>query len=344
MSADDVSPPHARLSWIGDPAVERSVRDKIVDGAFSHGWLLVGPDGVGKATFAYRAARAILSDGAFTDSETLAVAPSSQSVKLIAAQSHPDLFVAARQWDEKKGRFETEIPVDTIRKLTAFMQRTPGLGGWRVALIDSADELNRNAANALLKVLEEPPPRTVLMLLTSAPGRLIATIRSRCRRLELRPVEDAKIERFLTEEGVRDDVAAIAAASKGRPGYALELASGAGGGAIALVDDFFRAAGGARPLAPVIQSVTGKAGDALWPTFSAMVVEAIADAARGRAGATPGGAVTRASLSDATPDALLKSWEEVRELVRRSDAVNLDRGQTVLAMARRVRNVARSAA
>ena len=145
-------------------------------GALTNGWLIAGGRAPAKRRSAFRLARLLLAGDDAAKAKTL-----------IAANAHPDLFVAERLYDEKTERLASEISVETIRRLTQFLTRTPSLGDWRVAIVDTADALNRNAANALLKALEEPPPRTTLFLLSVAPGRLLATIRSRCRKVSLPP-------------------------------------------------------------------------------------------------------------------------------------------------------------
>src|SRR4029077_17008291 len=127
--------------------------------------------------------------GLFGDApEGLAVPADASGANLVGARSHPDLFHLRRTLNPDTGRMRAEIVVDDVRGLGEFMHMTPAMGDWRVAIIDSADEMNRNAANAVLKILEEPPPNAVLLIVAHAPGRLLPTIRSRCRRLALHPL------------------------------------------------------------------------------------------------------------------------------------------------------------
>ncbi|MHA7871798.1 MAG: AAA family ATPase, partial [Hyphococcus sp.] len=193
--------PKDRDSQIGRADVERDIRAMMREGIFSHGWIIAGPAGAGKATLAYRIARAVLDPTSLTSDHDLGVSVDSQVFKLIAAEAHPDLFVATRLWNEKTSRFQSEITIETIRALLSFLNRTAAFGGPRVAIIDTADDLNRNAANALLKALEEPPKNTLLLLLSQSPGRLLPTIRSRCRRIDLRSVDTTLIAALLQQEG-----------------------------------------------------------------------------------------------------------------------------------------------
>jgi DNA polymerase III subunit delta' len=177
-----------------------------------HGWLIAGPQGIGKATLAYRFARAALADPAERTPSTLAIAEDTRAARQVRALSHPGLLVIRRPWDEKAKRFAQSIPVDEVRKLRAFLSHSAARGAWRVVIVDDANELNVNAANALLKSLEEPPPRTVFLLIASAPGRLLPTIRSRCRTLTLQPLADEALRAAATQ--------ALAAVEKDAPGAA----------------------------------------------------------------------------------------------------------------------------
>lgn len=157
-----------------------------------HAWLLAGPKGVGKATFAHAAARRVLADAAGPLSELPGVGTSDDHpiVKLIEAGSHPDMRWLERLPKEKGEGLARDITIDQVRVLGEFMGMTAALSPWRVAVIDSMDELNREASNALLKMLEEPPANTLFFLVSHAPGRLLPTIRSRCRRVEFQRLDD----------------------------------------------------------------------------------------------------------------------------------------------------------
>jgi DNA polymerase-3 subunit delta' len=157
-----------------------------------HAWLLAGPRGVGKASFAHAAARRVLADAAGPPVELpgLETPDDHPIVKLVEAGSHPDMRWLERLPREKGDGLARDITVRQIRQLGEFMGMTAALSPWRVAVIDSMDELNKEASNALLKMLEEPPPNTLFFLVSHAPGRLLPTIRSRCRRLTFDPLDD----------------------------------------------------------------------------------------------------------------------------------------------------------
>jgi DNA polymerase-3 subunit delta' len=167
-----------------------------------HAWLLAGPRGVGKAHFARAAARRILAEaaGPTFDASDLETPQDHPIAKLIAAGSHPDMRWLERLENEKMGNINRNIKVDQVRELGEFMALSPALSDWRLAVIDSIDELEPSAANALLKMLEEPPPNTLFLLVSHAPGRLLPTIRSRCRRLQFHPLADDAMTSVLEEQ------------------------------------------------------------------------------------------------------------------------------------------------
>jgi DNA polymerase-3 subunit delta' len=167
-----------------------------------HAWLLAGPRGVGKAHFARAAARRILAEaaGPTFDASDLETPQDHPIAKLIAAGSHPDMRWLERLENEKTGNINRNIKVDQVRELGEFMALSPALSDWRLAVIDSIDELEPSAANALLKMLEEPPPNTLFLLVSHAPGRLLPTIRSRCRRLQFHRLADDAMTSVLEEQ------------------------------------------------------------------------------------------------------------------------------------------------
>lgn len=188
--------PHPRetLRLVGHAREERQLLDAYRSGRMHHAWIIGGAEGIGRATLAYRLARFILAhpdpaSPAVQRAENLSVPEDHPAARRIARLSHPDLFVLRRQWSPERKTTPTEIRVEDARRAVSFFSSTAGEGGWRIAIVDSADDLNANGANALLKVLEEPPPRALFLILSSAPRRLLPTIRSRCRMMSLRPLE-----------------------------------------------------------------------------------------------------------------------------------------------------------
>jgi DNA polymerase-3 subunit delta' len=184
--------PHPRetATLHGHEAAEAALAQAFAGGRLHHAWLLAGRQGIGKATLAYRLARHLLAEPGERDpsGRSLEVAPGSAASRQVAVLSHPGLLVLRRQYDPRTKRISAFIPVDEVRRLRSFLGHTAGEGAWRVVIVDAADELNVNAANALLKSLEEPPPRALFVLVSAEPGALLPTIRSRCRRLDLSPL------------------------------------------------------------------------------------------------------------------------------------------------------------
>ena len=241
--------PHPRetFSFVGHEEQEQALADALKSGRMHHAWLITGTKGLGKATMAYRFARAALG-AKRVGPRPLDIDPEDQIARRISAQSHPDLFVLRRGLNDR-GRPRREIAVDDARELGRFFSLAPSEGGMRVAVIDAVDDLNTNSANAILKTLEEPPARSVLLLVCHAPGAILPTIRSRCRRLALRPLSDAQVAEAL---GEKDD--ALVALAKGRPGRAIALkAQGLDVGAARL--DRARAAITGGQAAPVLNAL-----------------------------------------------------------------------------------------
>ena len=235
MSADTAVPhPRETLTLHGHVEAESAFLDAYRGSRMPHAWLIGGPRGIGKATLTYRMARFVFAhpdpaSPSVQNAESLALEPDNPAVRRVAAQGHSDLLALERVEDDK-GKLSTVIPVDMVRKTIGFFGSTAGEGGWRVCIVDSADELNAAGANALLKILEEPPAKSLLLVVSHAPGRLLPTIRSRCRRLALRPLSGEDVARSLADALQRDateaDIKAAATASDGSVARALDLLGG----------------------------------------------------------------------------------------------------------------------
>jgi DNA polymerase-3 subunit delta' len=195
-----------------------------------HAWLLAGPRGVGKASFAHAAARRVLADAAGPASSLPGVETSDDHpmVRLVEARSHPDMRQLERLVNEKTGNLARSISVDQVRSLADLFDLSPAMSDWRVVIIDSVDELEPAGANALLKMLEEPPPNSIFFLVSHAPGRLLPKIRSRCRRLDFQALDDDAMTSVLdlaAPETSASERAKIVAMSFGSAGRALAFAA-----------------------------------------------------------------------------------------------------------------------
>ena len=319
-------------------------------GRLPHALILSGPRGVGKATLAFRFSRGLLAGGGgggglFGGEPSragLAVDPGDPVFRRVAAGGHPDLMTLERTVNEKTGKLREEIVVEDVRAVGGFLRLTPAEGGWRIVVVDSADDLNRNSANALLKVLEEPPRQALLVLVSHAPGRLLPTIRSRCRTVALRTLDDAEVSQLLRRYRPATDAeeeAVLIPLAEGSIGRALDLADAGGA-------ELYREIVGLISSMPKldVQAVHGL-GDRLARSDAGDDFRTVADlvswwlARLTRAGAkgvlpeeiVPGeGAAMRRLLDRAGLDQWVALWEKTTLLFARADDLALDRKQVVL--------------
>lgn len=339
---DGLALPRQRAELIGQGRAEAALLDAYRSGRIHHAWILGGPKGIGKATLAFRFARFVL---AHPDPKAAAVAaagdlsvPADHPVfRRVAAGAHSDLLHMRRPWDDKAKRFKTELPVDVVRETVSFFGSTAGEGGWRIAIVDAADDMNTNAANALLKILEEPPPRSLFLVVSHSPGRLLPTIRSRCRRLDCDILAPHAIADALTRFEIEGDPRAFAAAA--------DLADGSLRRAVVLT----RNDGAA--LWTALEGMLARA-----PTLDLRAAHAFADrvAMKGADDAFDiavdfmtdlAGARARAALETAGTAAAARwaeAHDEIGRIVGRSDALNLDRKAAILACLRTLAEAARN--
>jgi DNA polymerase-3 subunit delta' len=235
--AEGVEPRAPRETTVlhGQAEAERALLEAYRGRRFHHAWLIAGPAGIGKATLAYRMARFVLAHPdprtpAVQRATSLQVDADHAVARRIAAQAHGDLLVLERTINEKTNKLRQDIQVDDVRRTVTFFGSTAGEGGWRVAIVDAVDELNREGANALLKVLEEPPRRAVLLLVSHSAARVLPTIRSRCRLLALRPLLTTEVARAaataIGEDAEAANIKAAAAVADGSVRRALALLDG----------------------------------------------------------------------------------------------------------------------
>jgi DNA polymerase III subunit delta' len=222
--------PHPRTTrkLYGHHQAEIQFAEMLASDRLHHGWLIAGDEGIGKATLAYRMARFLLAKPVERDAsgQSLEVPPDSSAFRQVGAMSHPGLLVLRRPWEIKIKKFKTEIPVEEVRRLRSFLTLTADVDQWRVVIIDTADDMNANAANAVLKSLEEPPKQTVFLLLTSSPGRLLPTIRSRCRTLDLQPLASEPLKKVVTQALTSSTDEVSSAVPAGEDWATLERLSG----------------------------------------------------------------------------------------------------------------------
>ena len=347
----------------GHEAAERELLDAFNSGRMSHAWLICGPRGIGKATLAYRFARFILSQpggggGLFAGdapalSDGLDVTPESPVFRRVATGAHADLMTVERGYtDDSRRKLRTEIVVSDVRRIGPFLTKTPAEGGWRVVIVDGADDMNRNAMNAVLKVLEEPPKRSLLLLVCHNPGRLLPTVRSRCRRLTLQPLAPDVLGGLLTRllpETSADDAALLARVCDGSIGRAVTLAEEGG-------LDLYRDLTGLLETLPEIDvgalhgfsdRLSRPGAENAFRTVGELLLVWLARAIRHAAAP----AITDTALDD-TPratrlvrqgnlDRWLQVWEKITLLLARTESVNLDRKQVLLSAMTAIAGAAR---
>jgi len=226
--ADGCPHPREVYDLIGHTDAEARFAKQFNDNKLHHAWLINSATGIGKATLAYRMIRTVLGGQPQTEGR-LDVPPSDAIAQRIQSLGHGDFLLIRRPYDDKTKKLRSEIPIAETRKISTFFSRKPAEGGWRVCLIDSIDEMNRNATNAVLKTLEEPPEKALIILLSKAPGRLLPTIRSRCLNLPLRAVPENDLTEWLTSKcrAENEDIQAAIKLANGAPGKALALVQNA---------------------------------------------------------------------------------------------------------------------
>jgi DNA polymerase-3 subunit delta' len=231
--------PRETPDLFGHREAETALLTAYRSGRIPHAWLIGGPQGIGKATLAYRMARFVLAHRdplapSVQRAETLAVDPAHHVARQITAGAHGGLLTLERTLNEK-GVMRTFIIVDQTRETVSFFGSTAAVDGWRVCIVDTVDELNPNAANALLKILEEPPQRSLFLLVSHSPARALPTILSRCRKLPLRPLAtDDVIRAAAKAANIAIDDPALAEAAEAAEGSVVHALTLVGGDALKL--------------------------------------------------------------------------------------------------------------
>ena len=327
----ELSHPRQTGELISHVEAEQTMLEAYRSGRMPHAWLIGGPSGIGKATLAYRLARFALAHPdpaapAVKAATSLAVADDHPVAQRIAAQAHPDLLVLERVVNEKTGKLFTVIRVEDVRRTVSFFGSTAGEGGWRVCIVDTADELqDPQGANALLKILEEPPKNALLLLVSHAPARLLPTIRSRCRRLILRPLSvdevAAGVARALGREANDPELREAAAQAEGSIGRALTLLEGP---ALELRRQVVAQLDRLPSLDPRALHALGEALGGTEPQRLEAFVDTVNEWLAGR---TANGPPENRRLVR-----LAEAWDKVNQAARDADTYNLDRKPLVFAV------------
>jgi DNA polymerase III subunit delta' len=354
--------PRENPDLFGHENAEREFAKSFVSSRMAHAWLLCGRRGIGKATMAYRIARFVLSRGEWIDDRkdhlpgtslvdqseelpnNLAVSDDSQVFRRVAAASHADLMTVELGFsDDAKRKPKREIVVADVRRIAPFFSMTPAEGGWRVVIIDGADLMNRNAMNAVLKVLEEPPPKALLLLVCHNPGRLLPTVRSRCRRLNLNPLSQSIMKDLLARffpDMAPTDTDLLSRLSEGSFGRALTIAEEGG-------LELFRDLSGLLNSLPDIEigslhtfadGLARPGAENSFLTFTELLQNWLSILVR--IGATgdvdnlaindKDAALARSIIDQGNLDRWFQVWEKITFLLARAGNTNLDRKQVVL--------------
>lgn len=331
--------PRERRELFGHAVAARTLAGAARSGRLHHAWIIAGPKGVGKATLAWRFTRALLAHGAAACPDDLDVSADHPVSRLISALTHPDVLLIRRPWDPERKRVRTVVVVDEVRRLRAFFSQHASSGGYRIAIVDSADDMNIQAQNSLLKILEEPPARGLLLLISQVPGALLPTTRSRCRLLTLRPLEAEPMREAMTvlapdvEETQRGLLAALA---NGAPGRAAELAET---DALTLYREIGELLLGLPRLngaklfafAERVARAQPERGMLQFVTLLSQIEERLIRSTYAALSSVPGEEALLRHLRSAVP---LERWSDLRDTLReqaaRAEELNLDKKQLVL--------------
>ena len=362
----EIPSPRENSLLVGHEGAELILKSAFDSGCLAHSWLISGPKGIGKATLAYRFARYVLSGGKMEafgtrlpelfkentlpnikspvpEEGSLYIAPTQLVFKRVAAGGHADFMSVGRSINEKNGKLRSEIVVNDVRSIGSFFSLTAGEGGWRIVVIDCADEMNLNAANAVLKVLEEPPPRSLLLLVSHNPGKLLGTIRSRCRKLFLQPLKREFVVSLIQAWQLDIDEASIdllATISDGSPGRALALERDGG---LGLFQDFMTLLETLPKLdVDVLHAFSGRFGG----TGSEISFQTTSDLIRwwlvrmivvkGRGNSSFPTLTEKEKIffnkfvNVVSLDRWFELWEKINHLLDKTEQINLDRKQVVL--------------
>lgn len=359
MAEDELDKLHPVLNdtLLGHEGAESEFLSAYLSGRMHHAWLITGPKGIGKASLAYKIAKFLLSQSLeeagpslFGDAletaapQSLNCDPDSDTIQRIKSMAHGGLMTVTRTEDPKKKTLRKQIVIDDVRKAHKFFNRTSAEGGWRVIIVDAADEMNRNSANALLKILEEPPKHSILLLVAHTPGKLLPTIRSRCRQLKLTPMKKDSVRAVLAAKYPEMDVAQLDKLSilaEGSPGKAIRLAEIGGLPLYDRMIDILRTVPkvntpSVHKLAAELGTVKADASYRLFLEFLSSWLERLIRFSA--SGDTPyvihadEEALFQRLASTCGVDRWIEVWEKMHSLEIRAEGLNMDRKQLLVSL------------
>lgn len=352
-SGDEGLPPPRQNPWLfGQEDAEKTLLDMYLAGKLPHALIFAGPPGIGKATLAYRFARFLLTEKERTQAEgglfggdapivaTLAVAAENPVFRRVASGGHADLLTIERPFDEKKGAYKSEIPVDEVRKVASFLRKTASEGGWRVVIVDGAEALNSSGQNALLKILEEPPEKAVIILTTSHPGLFLPTVRSRCRMIACRSLPEPVVIKLLDQGAPRlgaEEKKSLAKLCGGSIGQAMDLAAEGGLPLYQGLMEIMASGLDWEAIHKMADQMVQPGSEVAYRTTMDLLTGWLMRMARATSKGgipdivVPGekNAIERLSRAK-SPQDWLEAWEKVSNLVRQAEDSSLDKRQTVL--------------
>ena len=337
--------PRENPSFVGHESAVHSLHGAWHSRRLHHAWLLSGPRGIGKATLAFRFARFLLAAGPDRQSSgaLLDLTPDDPVFHRVASGGHADLLTLERGTNEKTGQTRSEIVIDDVRRVSRLASLTAGEGEWRIVIVDCAEDMNRNAANAILKHLEEPPQQTLFLLVSHSPANLLPTIRSRCRALTMRPLPDEIVNCLIAERlapGLNaEERSILTALSEGSPGRALALAEQGG---VTLFNSLLEILDGLpnldiQAVHSLGDTVARKDSADAFRTVTALLLwwlnRLICDGARSkppRATSDREELLNQRFLANGDLEYWAQVWEKLSHLFARAEAVNLEPKQVIL--------------
>ena len=344
VEAPEIPEGHPRRTTFlaGHARTEALLRQAWDSKRLHHAWLLTGPQGIGKATLAYQFARFVLANGAAIG-QGLAIAPDHPVQALVANAAHRDLRTLERIADPKTKKMRSEILVSQVRAVTDFLALTASGGGWRIMVIDPIDDLNINASNALLKILEEPPKATLLLLISHQPGLLLPTIRSRCRVLPMPALDEAAVDQVLARklpDLTSEQRRGLVSLSEGSVGRAINLVEEGGDGLHqALLGVFKRDGSISWDRAAMLGERVMRGDGAMFLLLGEMLSRWLERIIRVGHGQPLRGGVTDAEITLARAVAeraglerVMDVWDKTNHLIQRTDSLNLHRKQALLTL------------